>query len=412
MTIIEATRQRISGGQVATLVLLFGQGSAALGAVLVNILAARVLDPADRGDLAFALQIAYFLTVLAIMGMERPYIAEHDGGFNAALLNFARLMLPGALLILPIAFLVVHFSFLGERWLLYGLLALAVYTAFNALSQGVRVGYVVSREWRIFGTYAILTQLLIIAGAVLLAYLDVARPEAWVLVYMLSTLPALILLFRAWRRRRREIEPLPAEQSRRIRRKGWILLPADFSNTAMTCSDRLLLPILSSSAELGLYVTVATVLEMASWPVKQWVDASLRGWAKSGAELSAQMPKIMLKAFGMLVVLAAVLGIAAYAMIHLVLPDSYARATTVIVPLAIGAVIFGLTRIQQGFLIALGAAGSVSAVEIVGTATSLVAFVILIPAYGMFGAAFGAIVGYLTCLLLGAILLLRTRKKV
>src|SRR5699024_2518786 len=75
--------------------------------------------------------------------------------------------------------------------------------------------------------------------------------------------------------------PLTRAEARGLRRRGWILLPSEFSNSAMLHSDRLLLPILSSSAELGLYVTVATVLEMATWPIQQWVDASLRGWSKA-----------------------------------------------------------------------------------------------------------------------------------
>lgn len=180
----------------------------------------------------------------------------------------------------------------------------------------------------------------------------------------------------------------------------------------MTRLDRLFLPVLGSPADLGLYVTVASVLEMAGWPVTQWVDASLRGWTKSGVNLTAEIPRIMLKSFVLLVLLAATLGSASYLMIHVFLPDSYQKAILAILPLAIGSVIFGLTRIQQGFLIAVGAAANVSIVEIIGTVASAIALFFFIPSYGMLGAAFGAIVGYIVCFILGAILLLQIRRKV
>src|SRR5699024_6859920 len=102
----------------------------------------------------------------------------------------------------------------------------------------------------------------------------------------------------------------------------------------MTRLDRLLLPVLSTSAALGLYVTVATVLEMASWPIKQWVDASLRKWAKTGEALVGVMNRILFQSFLFITGIAVILSAASYAMIHLILPSSYQAATSAIVPLA------------------------------------------------------------------------------
>src|SRR5690606_23229350 len=79
----------------------------------------------------------------------------------------------------------------------------------------------------------------------------------------------------------------------------------------------------------------------------------------------------------------------------------------VIVPLAASAVVFGLTRVQQGLLIALDAPGRVSIVEIGGTAASVLAYLTLIPPYGMLGAAYGSIIGYSVCAAAGAYALIR-----
>lgn len=401
----------MSEERIATFVLLLGQLSAAGGAVIVNILAARVLNPSDRGDLAFGLQIAYFSTVFALMGLERPYMASREGRFSPEYKNFTLLVLPGAVAIIPIIGGVLYLSPLGERWIIVGLVAVIIYTVINVLSRGVRVGYVVSGNWKRFGFHALTSQVLIIVGAVLLTLMEVGSPEAWMGVYALSTLPAMILLADSLRGKNKG-EALKKSEAKDIRHQGWVLLPSSFSNTAMTRLDRLLLPVLSTSAALGLYVTVATVLEMASWPIKQWVDASLRKWAKTGEALVGVMNRILFQSFLFITGIAVILSAASYAMIHLILPSSYQAATSAIVPLAIASVIYGLTRVQQGFLIALGAAGRVSLVEIFGTIAAVAAYVALIPPFGMLGAAYGSIIGYLVCLITGAVVLSLIRRNV
>lgn len=396
--------------RLAALVLLLGQLSAAGGAVLVNIFAARVLDPADRGDLAFGLQIAYFLTVFALMGVQRPYMASREGEFNQEYRNFSHLVLPGAILIIPVTLLVLYFSPLGEKWFVLGIVAVVVYTVLNALSRGVRVGYVVSGNWKRFAFNALGSQVVIVLGSILFLVFEVDSPELWMAVYTISTLPAVLMLIDAHRGKYRG-EKLEPEERKILRRKGLVLLPSDFSNTAMMRIDRLLLPILSSSAALGLYVTVATVMEMVSWPIKQWVDASLRKWAKTGEAMVKALNRILIKAFFFVTVLAAVLGIAAYAMIYLILPDAYMNATTAIIPLAVGSIIHGLTRVQQGFLVAIGATARVSIIEIIGTVASVIAFLFLIPPFGMLGAAYGSIIGFLVCFLAGYVILLGFKRE-
>lgn len=400
----------LKGERLAAVVLLLGQLTAAFGAVFVNIFAARVLTPSDRGELAFALQIAYFLTVFAVMGLERPYIALRSGGFYAEYKNFTKLLVPGVILIIPATVIIAYFSPLGGNWWGVGLVMLAAYTALNTLTKGVRVGYITSRDWRKFGTNALLTQIIIILGTLCLTLLEQSSPVAWLAIYVGSTIPSVMLLFVSIPRASNASD-IDATQRRSLRRRGWKLLPSDFSNTAMMRADRLMLPVLSNAAELGLYVTVATVLEMVSWPVKQWVDASLKRWTGAKSDLAFLVGKMLRQSFFLLILAAALLSIAAFVMVQVLLPDSYSQATAAIPALAISSVIFGLTRIQQGLLIAFDAAGRVSVVEIISTSVSFVAYFLLIPAYGMLGAAYGSITGYLVCYLLGAITLWQVKKE-
>ena len=400
----ESARVRVAAG-----VLVGAQIVAAGGAVAMNLLAAVVLDPSARGDLAFALQLVYFLSVFAIMGLERPFIATRFGGFGDEYRRFARLVLPGTVAILPIAVLATTVAPFSTRWLWAGAIAIGGYVALNSLVHAVRVAYVCSREWKWFALNAIATQAIIVAGALSLVLLGVNDPVIWMWVYVGSTIPAVLILI--FSPRVAASPPLTRAEARGLRRRGWILLPSEFSNSAMLHSDRLLLPILSSSAELGLYVTVATVLEMATWPIQQWVDASLRGWSKAFRSRRFPIARLFAQCVALLIGIVTVLGTAAYAMIVFVLPDSYLPATVAIPALAVSAVVFGITRVQQGLFIAADAPGMVSTIEIIGTAAALIAYVLLIPQFGMLGAAYGSIIGYSLCAVVGAIALGRVRSK-
>lgn len=418
----ESVRVRVAAG-----VLVGAQIVAAGGAVAMNLLAAVVLAPSARGDLAFGLQLVYFLSVFAIMGLERPFIATRFGGFGDEYRRFARLVLPGTVVILPIAVLATTVAPFSTRWLWAGAIAIGGYVALNSLVHAVRVAYVCSREWKWFALNAIATQAIIVAGALSLVLLGVDDPVIWMWVYVGSTVPAVLILLFSPRAgassplsragapsaltRAGASSPLTRAEARGLRRRGWILLPSEFSNSAMLHSDRLLLPILSSSAELGLYVTVATVLEMATWPVQQWVDASLRGWSKAFRSRRFPIARLFAQCVALLIGIVTVLGAAAYAMIVFVLPDSYLPATVAIPALAVSAVVFGITRVQQGLFIAADAPGTVSTIEVIGTAAALVAYVVLIPQLGMLGAAFGSIIGYSLCAIAGAIALRQVRRK-
>src|SRR5699024_9828423 len=106
-----------------------------------------------------------------------------------------------------------------------------------------------------------------------------------------------------------------------------------------------------------------------------------------------------------------VLGTAAYAMIVFVLPDSYIPATVAILALAVSAVVFSITRVQQGRFFSADVPSTVSTIESIGTAAALIAYVLLIPQFGMLGAAYGSIFGYSLCAVVDAIALGRGRSK-
>ena len=383
--------------------LLAGQVVTAGVAFAINFLSSSVMPPDQRGTLAFFIQLSYIATALGLLGVERPYVAERTGvSFPTAVRELGRLtrsVWVGAALLVVAAFVTGWVS----GWFLALLLAMtATYVVSNAAVRRVRIAYVVSRDRRTFVTNTIAVQCGLLGLGVVLYLLDVSSPAAWLGAYALSSAAAMVTSARA-RRRSRE-EHVSTSRLARVRREGLRLIPASLGNTALLRSDRLMMPFLSSAAELGIYVTVATVMEVGAWPIQQWVDASL-GRLRSRAAGSNR--GLVIKLFLGAVSLTVVIGVLAYVAISLLLPEEYHRSLELIPVLGAGTVVYAMTRLQHGWLIAEGRPGLVSVAETVGLVASAVLYVGLIPPFGAMGAAIGSGIGH--CILLGTTWALRRR---
>jgi O-antigen/teichoic acid export membrane protein len=78
--------------------------------------------------------------------------------------------------------------------------------------------------------------------------------------------------------------------------------------------------------------------------------------------------------------------------------EQYAPAKAVVLPLVAAAGLYAVSRVSLGLLIARGHSALVSAAEIAGFAVSFAAYLLLIPAHGILGAAYGSLLGYGACL--------------
>lgn len=384
--------------------LLAGQALTAGVAFAINFLSSSVMSPDQRGLLAFFIQLSYIVTTLGLLGVERPYIAGRTGtSFPTAvkeLDGLTRAVWVGALALMLGAAIA---SWIGQ-WLTAVLLALAAaYVVTNAAVRKVRVAYVVSRDLRTFVTNTIAVQLGLLAIGLSLHLLNVVSPAAWLGAYAASSVAAVVTTSRA--RRASRSENTPEVDLSRVRREALRLIPASIGNTALLRSDRLMMPFLSSAAELGIYVTVATVMEIGAWPIQQWVDASLgrlreRVAAGNNGRLVA---KLFLGAVG----LTTIIGVLAYFAISMLLPEEYHPSLQLIPILGAGTVVYSMTRLQQGWLIAEGRPGLVSVAETAGLMASTVLYVGLIPPFGAMGAAIGSGIGH--CILFATTWALRRR---
>ncbi len=382
--------------------LIAGQLLAGVIALVANILMARALSPTGRGEVALMLQIVYLSTQILLLGTERSFVAGYHGTAPAAAVRaYARL------LIVPCAFglfVVAGFVLLAPARYDPGPGFVAVVAAYAVVDAGilatravaVAVGRVHDFLWaRIIESVSVLAMML------LLFFTRVADPAVWVLVYLVAGVLPTTAYIVHWLRLPATATntPIAPGQQRLARREGLALFPAAIANMAMLRVDRLALPALASTAELGLYASVSTLTELLVWPLRAYADSRLGRWRAAHQHGGLNVRSLLVAAVVYTVVVAPIAAAGIYYLIVPVFGPRYAPARAVVLPLVIAAGLYAVSRITLGLLIAKGHSALVSGAEIFGFAVSLVAYLALIPHYGIRGAAWGSLIGYGGCLI-------------
>jgi O-antigen/teichoic acid export membrane protein len=370
-------------------------------ALAANLLMVRAMSPSGRGEVALMLQVVYLATQVLLLGTERSFVATyHDVQPATGVKAYARLLAVPAGLGLTVA---VVFPMVAPDRFDPGaavVLLLAGYAIVEATSLATRSIAVAAGRVHEFLIARVIESVLLLVMLVVLFAAEVSDPAVWVLAYVISGLLPTAAYVVRWVRLP---APAPGPDSpalnRHVRREGLTLFPAALSNMAMLRVDRLALPALASTSALGLYASVATMTELLAWPLRAFADSRLGKWraADRGGALDAR--PVILAAAGYALVVAPVLAGALYLLIVPVFGPDYAPAKAVVVPLVAAAGLYAVSRVSLGLLIAKGHGALVSTAEIAGFAVSFVAYLLLIPRYGILGAAYGSLLGYGACLL-------------
>jgi O-antigen/teichoic acid export membrane protein len=380
-------------------------------ALVANVLMVRALAPAHRGEVALMLQVVYLATQVMLLGTERSFVASyHNTAPAAAVRAYARLLVVpcGLGLAAAAAYTVFAPDHLSPGPLVVSLLAgyslvevsgLAIQSI--AIAAG-RVGDFLILRFVESGLLLVLLIVLYLAGT--------THPEVWIVAYLVAgALPTLWYIV-AWLRRPPGATTA-VDHNRLVRREGLALFPAALSNMAMLRSDRLALPALASTSALGLYASVATMTELLAWPVRAYADARLGRWRASHKDGILPTRPIMLGAALYCLVVAPIAAGGLYLLIVPVFGHQYAPAKAVVVPLVIAAGLYAVSRVSLGLLIAKGHSPLVSAAEITGFAVSFAAYLLLIPMFGILGAAYGSLIGYGSCLVFALVTNKLTKEK-
>ncbi|GLZ01388.1 hypothetical protein Acsp02_86390 [Actinoplanes sp. NBRC 103695] len=375
-----------------------GQLTVAICAFLVNLLSSRVMGPSGRGELAFYLQVSYVLGVIGLAGLDRAYPAR------AALRNtlavgsseFRRLVKPSLIMALLSAATIALALDNGSVGALVVAAALALVTFGNCLTGGLRAVCTVASSGRSFLTTSLAAQISLASIATGLSLAGEKSTATWLGAYAICiTVPPTIFLWAIKADKSKTAERNPTSL-RRIRRLGLALMPSSLASIIATRSDRIMLPWMASYQQLGLYVVVATVCEMAQWPLQAWIDAHAPAWHRAFIAGNLRPFRKMCHV--------AVLAVPASAAVYLgcrfaVLPlfgDAYSAAANLILPLSAASALLILSRCALGLAVAMGSSTSPLISDTCAMVVAVTAYVLMIPSMGALGAAWGSLLSYCT----------------
>jgi O-antigen/teichoic acid export membrane protein len=386
--------------------LLAAQLATALASLAINIVAARTMGPEGRGTLALALQLAYVVTTLCTLGVDKAYPAVRPHGqqpdLKSAHGDLVRLVVaPTAICCGLVAVVGCTTPLLGEHALVYsgGFVILLIG---NVLLVLMRSAASASSQAADYVRAVVITQSLLLTLALTLAVASADNTQTWLAVYGASlAVPAACCLLL---RRRGRVRKDHATARRTARRMGTRLMPAAISNMVMLRSDRLLIPLFGSTEQLGLYVVVATITETLAWPVQAYVDSRIPHWAQAHCAGSLSLRRVGM-GIGAVLALCVLLvgGVASVAVVPL-FGTEYRPSLNFVWPLAVAAGLYGMARLGVGVSIARGRPSHALAIEVTGMVAAFAAYLLLIPALAALGAAWGCFIGYGTGTLAAAIL--------
>lgn len=347
-------------------------------AFLANILMSRLLGPAGRGVVGGALQIAYVVGPLLVLGLDLALLrGEYRTlGFRVLLrrplwISLSLLALTAAigLVIPPVNAVTIGLAVIAA----FGFASLTLLRSW-AIGRGVTPLYLRA---------AFLFQSFLGSAALLLAHYGVRQPVMWLLPYLA---PAAIAAIYALRPRRGLRIPS------RLVRQGLTHAPGQMATILLNRMDRLLLIALAGPASLGLYLAVATFLEsggwlargVADWRVRRMVSETQKRsvMAKSAAEAT-----VTIVGYG---VLAVVLNITLVPLFG----SSFEAARDLILPLALAGAAFSMAQLLRGRQVASNRSGLATRPAIVALPAALLLYPIAVIRWEAQGAAWASMIVY------------------
>ncbi|SNY56547.1 Membrane protein involved in the export of O-antigen and teichoic acid [Paractinoplanes atraurantiacus] len=363
-------------------------------AMVANVLMVRALTPSHRGEVALLLQVVYLSTQVLLLGTERSFVAAyHDTTPAAGVRAYARLLaVPGGIGLAA----AIGFAVMAPYPSAAVVALIAAYALVETCGLAIRSIAIAAGRVTDFLVLRVVEAVLLLSLLVALSVAGTARPEVWILAYLVAGIVPTGAYLVLWLRGTAGPQQ---DHNRLVRREGIALFPASLSNMAMLRVDRLALPVIASTSALGLYASVSTMTELLAWPVRAYADARLGRWRVAHQEGTLRSRPLVLAASLYCVVVAPIAAVGLLLLIVPVFGEAYAPARGIVVPLVAAAALYAVSRVSLGLLIAKGRGGLVSAAEIAGFGVSFVGYLLLIPPFGIAGAAYGSLIGYGACLL-------------
>jgi O-antigen/teichoic acid export membrane protein len=368
-------------------------------AFLANILASRALAPSGRGELALLLQIGYLSSLVMILGTDRSVLAVYPGAPPRVVTRaFLRLLLwPTVLgLLAAVALALLPLPGLGS-WQLR-LAVASIFAVVNSLVRAARSIAIATGQMRAFLHCTVINQVLLLVFVSALWVAHNSSSAVWVAAYALSDIiptGAYLLIWARSTMAGRTPEPqVPDHRRQAARSEGILLFPAAVATSGMLRLDRLLLPVMASTAALGVYAGIGTMTEVVTWPLLAFADARLGRWRQANDEGRLRIRPPLLATIGYSVGAGAFFTVVIRVLAVPLLGPAYVAADDLVAPLVLAAMVYGLSQVMVAMLTARRRNANASIAETTGFVISVIAYLLLIPRYGAMGAAYASLIGY------------------
>ena len=398
---------RLFGGRVATLFVTQAT-TAAVG--LVNaVIVARLLGPAAKGEYYLALLVPTTLLVLGQLGLPSAYGYFAARGMTRGLVRDATIValllasVSGALAVtlLPVLRETVLRA-LPDRDALLGLLALPL-LFLATFGQNIALGRLVVRPFAFVSIAHVLGAM--VALVVFIGVLGLGVEGAIVAFLLYSTIPAIGFLLVGHRATADREGTACRASVGDLLRYGLRLYPGSITSFFSYRADVYLLSWLLAAPDvpLGLYSLAVGIAEMVFFfpnAVSSVFFPHVAGSKREDVDL--QLPIVI-----RVTILATAGAAVALVPVALVLVGGFLPAYTDCLPalfiLLPGVVALSAAKVQSGYLSGLGHTGITSIIAIITFAQNVACNLVLIPAFGIAGAATASLVSYSTSTLLSAL---------
>lgn len=389
--------QRTSSLFTATASIAACKAGTVLAASLVAILTARQLGPSGRGVLVLLFTLAPFTAVVCGLGVNLAARVHMVATTNPVLLGeFLGLALVLCMLeavvcavvglvLLPLAGVqlniveVAMFGVMGST-LLFQLTAT---DALNAFGFTVRAAMV---EVAGFVLQVVLVVALVLSG--------IDRFQPYVGVIIVSGWFQIWVAVLSLRRQQLSVKPrYHRGQWTRLVRTGWPSVPSALSQLLTFRADRYLVGVFMSPAAVGVYSVAATVPEFLR-VIPMAMAQSVFYRVASGKNGARDFRRATLVSFAGTAALAAVTFLLAPVIVPMVFGPEFNAAVTPLRILLLAETGMTLFYVEGAVLGGLGRLSDGAKAAVVGFAVVLLADVLLIPSYGLVGAAWASVVAY------------------
>jgi O-antigen/teichoic acid export membrane protein len=352
--------------------------AAAVVAFIVNILMARHLGPGPRGEVALFLQGAYVIAPVLALGVDRQALREprrtaaisHRHVWVLALLGIA----------MAIAF---------RSPAMAACLAAAAWGASMAIERGTGMA---TGRLRQYVVAQVAIQVWILVASIVLYVSHIDDPFWWLAVYA-APAPAILVLSFRFTPKSATAESLRQKFLGTVDRHSITYMAGGLGILLAARVERLILPILASTRELGLYVAIATASEMLVWAAGGLGESRVVGFM-TGAQTRWGLAWAVSRDLAYFLVVAAPLAAGIHFVLLPLLGPSFASADQLVIPLCLASATWATYLQLSGAWLARGTVQQSVRLDVGAALLTAACVAALVPAYGALGAALGCLAAY------------------